>query len=143
PLFKTDFTYTGNCYQSPFNFSDNTTSNYGTINTWRWNFDMTGTNDTAIIKTPSYLYSSGGTKTVRLISTNDKGCIDTAVKNITVRDNPLLNLPFKDTLICDPDYLPLIAQGTGNFSWVALPVDTSLKTPNIPNPVVSPNDTTI
>jgi gliding motility-associated-like protein len=143
PLFKTNFNYNGNCFQSPFNFSDNTASNYGTINTWRWNFDMLGTNDTSIIKNPSYLYSSGGSKTVRLISTNDKGCIDTAVKTITVRENPILDLPFKDTLICDPDYLPLIALGTGNFSWVSSPVDTSLKTPNISNPVVSPNDTTI
>jgi gliding motility-associated-like protein len=143
PSFKTDFNFNGNCYQSPFNFADNTTSTYGTINTWRWNFDMTGTNDTSLIKNPSYLYAGAGLKTVRLISTNDKGCIDTAIKQITVRENPVLNLPFKDTLICDPDYLPLIAQGTGNFSWISSPLDTSLKTPNIPNPVVSPNDTTL
>jgi gliding motility-associated-like protein len=143
PTFNTDFAYSGNCYQSPFNFTDATTTTYGTVNTWRWNLDIGGTNDTSAVKNPSYLYAAAGPKTVRLISTNDKGCIDTAVKTITVRENPVLNLPFKDTLICDPDYLPLIAQGTGNFSWISLPTDPTLTTPNIANPVVSPDDTTL
>lgn len=143
PIFNTEFSWTGNCFQSPFQFQDGTTSTHGVIDSWLWDFDTAVPgNDTAHTKNPSFLYSTSGNRSVRLITTNSKGCADTIVKTVTVRDNPLLTLPFKDTLICSIDNLPLIAQGTGNFSWVAEPADPTLTTPNISNPIVSPNDTT-
>ncbi len=144
PTFKTDFTFSGNCFQSPFQFTDGTTHTYGTVNKWFWDFgETTRTDDTSILKNPSYLYPSAGTRTVTLISQSDKGCIDTATKQVDVRANPVLNLPFKDTLICSIDQLPLIAQGTGNFSWTSAPNDPLFTTRNIPNPVVTPKDTTL
>jgi gliding motility-associated-like protein len=143
PDFKVGFVANGNCYQSPFTFQDTSKSTYGIVNSWRWDFGDNTTNaDTSILKNPSYQYPSAGIKDVRLIATCTKGCIDTALVQITVRENPLLNLPFKDTLICSIDDLPLRADGTGNFSWIAQPADPSLTTPNAQNPIVSPNDTT-
>lgn len=143
PTFNTDFNFNGNCFQSPFNFQDGTTSTHGQVNTWRWDFDITlPGNDTSNVQHPSFLYPSGGPRSVRLITTNEKGCVDTTVKTVNVRDNPLLTLPFRDTLICSIDNLPLLAQGTGNFSWIAEPADPTLTTPTIANPVVSPDDTT-
>ncbi|HEX6914906.1 MAG TPA: gliding motility-associated C-terminal domain-containing protein, partial [Chitinophagaceae bacterium] len=110
---------------------------------WHWDFgDLTTSSDTSSQKNPSYLYSASGVKTVTLIATCTKGCRDTVTQQITVRDNPVLDLPFKDTLICSIDDLPLVANGTGNFSWVSEPVDPTLTNPNAQNPVVSPNDTT-
>jgi gliding motility-associated-like protein len=144
PTFKTDFSFSGNCFQSPFQFTDGTTHTYGTVNKWHWDFgETTLTDDTSNIKNPSYKYNSAGTRTVTLISQSDKGCIDTISKPVLVRANPVLDLPFKDTLICSIDQLPLIAQGTGNFNWISQPTDPSLTTPNIPNPVVAPKDTTL
>lgn len=143
PEFKVGFIPSGNCFQSPFTFQDTSKSTYGVVNSWRWDFGDLATNaDTSIVQHPSYQYPSAGVRDVRLIATCTKGCIDTAVTQITVRENPLLNLPFKDTLICSIDDLPLRAEGTGNFSWIAQPADPSLTTPNAQNPVVSPNDTT-
>ncbi len=143
PDFKVGFIPSGNCFQSPFTFQDTSKSTYGVVNSWRWDFGDLATNaDTSIVQHPSYQYPSAGVRDVRLIATCTKGCIDTAVTQITVRENPLLNLPFKDTLICSIDDLPLRAEGTGNFSWIAQPADPSLTTPNAQNPVVSPNDTT-
>lgn len=143
PLFKAGYTVSGNCFQSPFNFQDTSKSTYGFVNSWRWDFgEPSATNDTSTLQSPSYLYPASGIKNVRLIVTCSKGCIDTITKQITVRDNPLLTLPFKDTLICSIDHLPLLAQGTGNFSWISVPNDPSLTTPNIPNPIVAPHDTT-
>jgi gliding motility-associated-like protein len=144
PGFSAGFLYNGNCFQSPFQFTDTTKTKYGIVDSWRWDFgETTATNDTSIIKNPSYLYPSSGTRTVRLISTNSKGCADTASVSVLIRDNPVLILPFKDTLICSIDQLPLIAQGTGNFSWVSTPTDPTLTTPNISNPIVGPKDTTL
>lgn len=144
PNFNAGFIANGNCYQSPFNFIDTTKSTYGTVNSWRWDFgETTLSDDTSILKNPSYKYSSAGTRNVRLIVTCSKGCIDTVNKQIDVRANPVLNLPFKDTLICSIDQLPLLAQGTGTFSWTSAPNDPLFTTRNIPNPVVTPKDTTL
>jgi gliding motility-associated-like protein len=144
PGFKVGFITTGNCFQSPFNFTDTTKTSYGVVDSWRWDFgETTVTNDTSIVQNPSYLYPSAGTRTVRLIATNSKGCIDTVTNNINVRANPLLDLPFHDTLICSIDNLPLLANGTGNFSWVSQPTDPTLTNPNAQNPQVSPDDTTV
>jgi len=143
PGFKVGFISNGNCFQTPFNFTDTTKTSYGIVDSWKWDFGETTTlADTSHLQNPSYLYPSGGVRTVRLIATNSKGCIDTVTSDITVRENPVLNLPFKDTLICSIDNLPLLANGTGNFSWVAQPSDPTLITPNVQNPIVSPDDTT-
>ncbi len=143
PEFKVGFIPTGNCFQSPFNFQDTSKSTYGVVNSWRWDFGDLSTNaDTSNLKNPSYQYPSAGVRDVRLIATCSKGCIDTAITQINVRENPLLTLPFKDTLICSIDDLPLRAEGTGVFSWIAQPADPSLTNPNAQNPIVSPNDTT-
>lgn len=144
PGFFVGFVPNGNCFQSPFTFHDTTKSTYGIVNSWRWDFgESTATDDTSNLQNPSYQYSSAGVRTITLIATCTKGCIDTITQQINVRANPVLNLPFKDTLICSIDQLPLLAQGTGNFSWVSTPNDPTLTTPNIPNPVVAPKDTTL
>jgi gliding motility-associated-like protein len=144
PTFKTDFSFNGACFQSPFNFLDGTTHAYGNVNSWHWDFGEAAlSDDTSNLKNPSYQFASAGTRNVTLISTSDKGCIDTATKPVLVRANPILNLPFHDTLICSIDQLPLIAQGTGNFSWIAQPADPTLTSPNSPTPIVAPKDTTM
>jgi gliding motility-associated-like protein len=144
PTFKVGFIPTGNCIQSPFHFQDTSKSTYGTANSWKWDFGETTTNnDTSTLQHPSYLYLTPGTKTVTLIATCTKGCLDTITQQVTVRANPLLDLPFHDTLICSIDNLPLLANGSGNFSWISQPTDPTLTSPNAQNPQVSPDDTTV
>lgn len=140
PGFTPDFNVAGACYQSPFQFTDKTTTAYGVVDSWRWDFgETTANNDTSLIKNPTYLYPASGQKNVQLIVTNSKGCIDTLERAITVRENPVLDLPFRDTLICHIDTLPLQAIGTGTFSWSPT---TNMQNPNTANPLVWPKDTT-
>src|SRR5688572_24549733 len=68
-------------------------------------------------KKPTYTYLSMGSKSVRLVATNTKGCRDTTFKNIAIVDKPPITLGFRDTLICIPDALKLQAAGNGIFSW--------------------------
>lgn len=144
PLFKADFSVTGNCFQSPFHFADGSTATYGSAIAWHWDFGEAAlSDDTANIKNPSYQYASAGTRNVSLVATSSKGCIDSISKPVLVRSNPLLTLPFKDTLICSIDQLPLIAQGIGNFSWTSVPNDPLFVNRSIPNPIVTPKDTTL
>lgn len=52
------------------------------VSAWNWNFgDGTGISAN---QNPSYSYASPGDYTVTLIISTDKGCLDTATKNITI-----------------------------------------------------------
>ncbi len=121
PTFKTDFSVTGNCVLNNYTFKDLTSSKYGIVNSWRWNFgDAGSTADSATTKDTVWKYSSAQKATVTLISTNNKGCTDTLTKQIDILDKPQINLPFKDTLICSNDTLLLKASinNTTTINWV-------------------------
>lgn len=118
PGFFPDFNYVGSCFSNPFQFNDLSTTRYGVINKWRWNFGDNGTlDDTSLLKRPTFRYPFPGDYTVNLEVESDKGCADTISKQLLVLDKPLLELAFKDTLICSIDSLVLKANGIGNFSW--------------------------
>ncbi|MCU0320918.1 MAG: PKD domain-containing protein [Chitinophagaceae bacterium] len=140
PGFFPGFRTNGSCYQNPFQFIDTTKTLYGTVNKWRWNFGETSSfADTSILKNPFYTYPTVGTRTVRLIVSSSKGCEKTIEKSITVNDKPVLQLPFKDTLICSIDTLPLIANGNGLFSWTP---NNNIINANTSTPLVHPQSTT-
>lgn len=141
PGFFPDFSFSGACKGIPFQFTDNSTTKYGIVDSWRWNFgDLTSDADTSHIINPQYAYPDTGQKTVELIVSSSKGCVDTTYKKIIVYDKPILKLPFHDTLICSIDTLPLIALGTGTFTWTP---NVNIKNANTSNPLVWPKDTVV
>jgi len=118
PGFKADFTAGNVCYQVPIQFNDASTTKYGTVDSWRWDFgDLSTTADTSLLQNPLYKYSGVDSPTVSLIVTNSKGCTDTATKQVAIMDRPAINFPFKDTLICSIDTLQLIANTTAAIAW--------------------------
>lgn len=144
PGFFPGFTFLGSCLLTPFRFVDTTRSRYGTVSKWAWNFgDETTDTDVATIRNPSYKFNSLGIKTVTLQVESDKGCKGTATVQVEVRDRPNLVLPFKDTLICSIDQLPLIATAPGTlnpvFTWTP---NYNIRFANTPNPIVEPKVTT-
>lgn len=143
PGFIPDFTVTGSCILNPYQFSDRTTSKYGVVDSWHWDFGETTTlSDTSLLQNPSYQYKAVQTPTVRLIVTNSKGCLDTISKQITISDKPIVNLAFSDTLICINDSLQLnaISGNTGiTYNWAP---NSNISNTTIPNPLVYPTTTT-
>jgi gliding motility-associated-like protein len=141
PGFFPAFTYNGSCLANPFQFTDQSTTRYGFINSQSWDFgNPAETGDTSHLKNPQYLYPPViGTYTVYLKVTSNLGCEDTITKQIQVFDKPLLELPFKDTLICSIDSLMLKAIGTGSFSWT--PTNRMINS-NTATPTVFPLQTT-
>ncbi len=140
PGFNPAINVQGSCVVSPIKFFDATTSVYGVVNSWSWNFgDLTTLADTSIKKDSSWLFPSSGTYTATLLAGNSKGCLDTVTKVFTVRDLPIINLPFKDTLICSIDTLPLVANTTGNVVWTP---NYNILNANTIHPLVYPKDTT-
>lgn len=120
PGFFPGFTVSGPyCTNVPVQFTDTTRTNYGVVNSWSWNFGVTGTTaDTSHDQHPSYTFQNPGTYTINLISGNSKGCIDTATSTtITVLAPPALDILNGDTSICYKDSIQLTATGTGNFNW--------------------------
>lgn len=136
PGFFPGFRAAGGCFQNPFRFTDTTRTNYGTVNSWSWNFgDETTLADTSHLQNPQWTYSTSGIKTVTLIVTNSKGCTDTKTIDVNVLDKPVITKAFADTLICIPDAVMLTATGTGSFSWTPL---TNIVGANTSTPTVNP-----
>jgi gliding motility-associated-like protein len=139
PGFRPGFTIFGSCVTNPFSFDDTTRSRYGRVNKWEWDFgEPSVNNDVSSSPNPSYLYPATGTKTVMLTVSDDKGCEAKAEKTFEVLQKPLLNLAFKDTLICSVDTLQLRAGGSGTFLWTP---DFRITNRNTATPSVYPQDT--
>jgi PKD repeat protein len=140
PGFYPAFKVQGSCLLLPLQFIDQTTSKYGRPAKWNWDFgDETSTSDVSTAQNPSWKYSTTGQKTVTLTVESDKGCVATITNTADVRDKPVINLPFKDTLICSIDTLQLNAGGNGIFSWSPL---YNIQNENTPTPLVWPKITT-
>jgi gliding motility-associated-like protein len=140
PGFNSGFIYTGSCFTNPYQFTDTTTTVYGVVDSWSWNFgDLTTLADTSHIRNPQWTYPGPGPVNIRFIVTNSKGCIDTVQQTITILDKPSLILDFVDTLICRNDAVQLVANGTGVFSWTPL---INIVGANTATPTVSPTTTT-
>jgi len=141
PGFFPDFVASGICVTKPTSFTDATTTAYGVVSGWRWDFgELPVNNDTSRLRNPVYSYPTVGVKNAQLIVQSSKGCIDTVTKAITIIDKPPITLPFRDTLICNIDTLQLSASGSGGlFSWTP---NYNILLANTANPLVYPKTTT-
>lgn len=141
PGFFPDFTELISCVNRPTQFNDQTTSRYGTVNSWRWDFgEPIVAADTSRTQNPSYAFPTVGPKTVQLIVGSTKGCVDTTYKDIIILDKPVITLPFRDTLICLADTLSIPVTGNGVFNWTP---NSNIQFANTANPSVYPATNTI
>jgi len=145
PGFFPGFASLGSCLLTPFNFTDTSTTRYGTISRWTWDFgDETLQSDSSHLQNPSWLYHSLGFKNVSLTVESSFGCKGTVTQSIEVRDKPNLNVGFADTLICSIDDLTLVASAPDNlasqFSWTPT---AGMINPLTATPTVSPDLTTV
>ncbi len=140
PGMVTDFTYGGICINKPTAFTDISTTLYGTINSWSWDFGEPSTfGDISDKQSPVYTYPSMGQKPAKLKVTTTNGCRDTLYKTVSIVEKPPVQLAFKDTLICTPDQVQLIARGGGNYTWTP---NLNIRDGNTPTPTVAPGITT-
>lgn len=135
PGFIPEFSFNGICFNKPTSFKDLTTSAYGNVNSWNWNF---GNGDTSDKQSPVYTYTASGTRNVKLIVTNTVGCKDEITKAVVIVSKPPIKLAFKDTLICKGDPLILKASGEGNFAWSP---NNNIINANTASPTVTPATT--
>lgn len=140
PGFAPDFTPGGICFTKLTRFTDASSTVYGRLSSWNWDFgENTGPDDISTQKNPTYTYPSIGQKNVRLIAGNSVGCLDTVYKNILITDKPPIALAFRDTLICVSDAVQLKATGNGVFNWTPV---KNIRNAATANPIVTPPVTT-
>jgi gliding motility-associated-like protein len=137
PGFFPGFNAAGICLTNPVVMTDQTTTVYGTVNSWTWDFGDGSPLST--VQNPSHNYTSIGPKVITLIVTNSKGCVDTAQRTVDIITKPPITLGFRDTLICVPDAVTLQASGTGVFSWTPT---LNMVNANTATPTVNPTNTT-
>ncbi len=139
PGFTTDFSLTGSCVKNPYSFTDLTKTKYGVVNSWQWIFDEDGADTT---QNPNFVFPGTGSKTITLITTNSKGCVDTATKNLNVTNGPDLAVKFADTLICNIDTLRLESSSlTAGAQFIWQPA-YNISNISSPSPLVSPQQST-
>lgn len=140
PGFFPDFTVRGVCIDKSTQFLDASSTAYGVIDSWKWNFgDPSTASDVSTEQNPTYTYTQTGIKRVWFTVTSNKGCIDTIYKDVTIFDKPPLQVLPKDTLICNGDNVQLNAIGNGTFSWTP---NTNIINANTAAPTVNPATTT-
>lgn len=140
PGFFPDFTVGGICVNKPSQFFDASSTAYGVIDSWKWDFGEPSTTiDVSVLQNPTYTYPQTGVKKIQFTVTSNKGCIDTIYKDITIFDKPPLSVLPKDTLICNGDNVQLSAIGNGTFSWAPA---TNIINANTATPTVNPTTTT-
>lgn len=137
PGFNPGFRISPQCKSVGIKFTDITSTVYGVVDTWRWDFgDPSNTGDTTHVQNPTYTYNSVGDYKVSLRVTNSKGCNSTIVIPITVHPPPSFT-KTNDTLICSIDTLQLNANAPtgGQFSWTP---SYNIIQPNTSSPLVYP-----
>lgn len=83
-----DFTFSGtNGCLAPVQFTNASSGNGGTIDTWQWNFGDTPPG-TSTQQNPSYTYASGGTYQVKLRVITAEGCYGDVTKPLTFSGIP-------------------------------------------------------
>ncbi len=86
PNPETDFTHTGACFGTEFEFFSTTPSPQGyAVVSYFWDF---GDGSASSDQNPVHTYAAKGRYRVSLVTTTNKGCVDTAVKTVTVFPQP-------------------------------------------------------
>lgn len=79
-----------------FQFTNSSTISSGSL-TYQWQF---GDGNTSTTTSPTKSYASAGMYTVRLISTSNNGCLDTALKSLRVYSKPSVSFTLNATALC-------------------------------------------
>jgi len=139
PGFFPKIAVSGQCKNTPIQFTDLTTATFGSPNSWLWNFGDNGSpTNTSTLKNPTHIYATINSYNVHFVVTSNKGCSGIVDTTILITDKPVLSVT-NDTLICVIDTLQLNAVGNGSFVWSP---NYNISNVNIPNPLVSPDVTT-
>lgn len=115
-----------------FDFTDQSTTNSGTINSWLWAFSD---NTTSGLQYPSHTFPDYGVYDVTLTATNSNGCSSTITKQVDIPYTHFANAGA-DVNTCSNTAASLQASGGVSYSWAP---PGGLNNPSVSNPEVTLN----
>ena len=139
PGFRPAFTASGTCFTKPTRVTDLSTSGFGRVTSWLWEFGENSPGATSSLQNPTFTYQHTGSKIITLYAGDSFGCLDTAIRFVNIIEKPPVKLLFKDTLICKNDEVVLKSNATGRFTWS--PKEDMINS-NTKEPTVRPSRTT-
>ncbi|MCD8740074.1 PKD domain-containing protein [Mucilaginibacter roseus] len=92
------------CLKNEMLFADSSRARGSTIKTWYWEF---GDGNGSYEQSPAHLYATPGNYDVKLTITNNNGCTDVAVKNVTVYPPPVADFNYAGRLCSAGDTVRL------------------------------------
>jgi gliding motility-associated-like protein len=95
------FDFANVCFPDSIHFQDQTTLQFGNLQTWAWDF---GDGNSATQTNIAHAYAAAGTYAVTLIVTSDSLCSDTLTLQATSNQKPLAAIA--PATICWPDSVP-------------------------------------
>ncbi|WP_276360809.1 PKD domain-containing protein [Daejeonella sp. H1SJ63] len=124
------------CNNSSISFTDRSTTIQGRIVKWKWNFGDGNVSEQTNSSPVNHQYTAGGTYKVSLTVSNESGCEQTLIKELSI-STPFLNVG-RDTVILRGGMLGfnILATGTNlKYKWSP---STGLDRDDVRNPVASP-----
>ena len=84
------------------------------IKSYNWDF---GDGYTSTLDTPSHVYTSEGTYTIRVSVISDSGCVFTDSILVSRGEKPIANFTISDTNICNGQTITFTRTSTGTGGW--------------------------
>lgn len=126
PLPAANFSYNvPNCHNDSIHFTDLSSTVFGYITTWIWNYGDGSLNDTVYFPdNPNlvHLFPNPGTFNVTLSITNSEGCSNSVQIPVTVMPSPIANFYYNIFGLCEDQVIQFtdasFANGAGNIvAW--------------------------
>jgi|GEM_PF-2581442 len=109
---KPDFNFGNTCAGKPVSFSNLSSTEYGPIINWVWEF---GTTDGSALFEPTYTYQRFGDYVISLEAATKNGCKASLSKNISIKKINVF--AGNDTIISVNQPLQLYASGAKDYTW--------------------------
>ncbi|MCP4442889.1 MAG: PKD domain-containing protein [Aureispira sp.] len=109
-------------------FADSSSTADGFIQSWNWAF---GNGLTDTIQNPSTTFQTVDSFDVKLVVSNNFGCMDSTSQRIHAYPSPIADAGSYSA-VCNGDSLQLNATGGGTYHWIAAP---NLSNDTIANPI--------
>ena len=126
PLPLANFSTSNVCLQDSNSFIDGSTSSFGNIVSWFWNF---GDASTSVQQNPAHVYNADGTYGVILGVITSTGCQDTVLRNLVVNPLPVPDFTTQNICLYDAasftDSSTITSGGIASWSWNFGDVSTS------------------
>jgi PKD repeat protein len=114
-----DFLFSSACSGQSVEFIDNSFDPVG-IEAWSWNFNnpTSGSENTSLDKDPQHIFDSPGDYNVQLIVTSGKGCIDSVLRIVNVKETPSSDFTFENRCFGLPiEFEPVSSNGVAAYNW--------------------------